>query len=369
VLESTNIAKIAVDPVTENEYYVLENVPFVGNMRMLKKETSTQNVILGGFLAGGAIELVNATLLHPIDTVKTRLQTNGVDGYALTSERLFDRLYDGFMPVLMTVPVLSVFWAVKDVVRRNIVGSITMLAPSIFGDVLATSIAATCGEAAYWAVKTPGYILKTKRQAAVELESKAARMAELEETSSESLDVISPEVTIVKDYSFIEVTGFIGPEPQTPAEPPLWEQSIKSWPLLAAVDVPQVALRTAIFVYLHDNPSIPSGTAGNDVLLFVAASTLAAVAATPLDVARTQLLLSGGTLVEVPFVLTKIQQEQGTAALMAGWQPRLLWNGLIVGATLGLCRLGYEDVRAAFLLNVLDKFEETIQPAFVKGLL
>ena len=107
--------------------------------------------------------------------------------------------------------------------------------------------------------------------------------------------------------------------------------------------------------------------------------------------------------------LQTIGEREGISGLMAGWLPRLFWNGLIVGSILGLCRqaplcclvttwvtcqsssswppcfgtsipdsiwsstwntyrrlskcrLQYEDARAFFLVGVLDRFEDIIQP-------
>ena len=89
----------------------------------------------------------------------------------------------------------------------------------------------------------------------------------------------------------------------------------------------------------------------------------------------------------LPATLWEIHDQEGVAGLLAGWLPRLLWNGLIVGAVLGLCRpfgtllawsmniglgtqrawkhcgrLQYEDARAVFLVDVLDRFESIVQP-------
>ena len=36
--------------------------------------------------------------------------------------------------------------------------------------------------------------------------------------------------------------------------------------------------------------------------------------------------------------LQTIGEREGISGLMAGWLPRLFWNGLIVGSILGLCR-------------------------------
>lgn len=41
--------------------------------------------------------------------------------------------------------------------------------------------------------------------------------------------------------------------------------------------------------------------------------------------------------------LQNIGEREGISGLMAGWLPRLLWNGLIVGSILGLCRRSVQN--------------------------
>jgi len=322
-------ATVTVDSDTENEYWEL------GPFRFLRKETSVLEVVISGFLAGFLVELSNALLLHPLDTLKTRLQT-GQSLLPPDPSLLYERLYDGFIPVLATVPALSVFWAVKDVVRRSLIGMVKATLPLPAADILSSTLASACGEAAYVAVKTPGQVLKIEQQTAVFDEDR------LRQRYSEQ-DLSYTSKTFLWDFGR------------------LWEESLRSFPILCTVDVPQVALRTALFVSLHDSGSFPSG-AGSDILAFTMASAIASVVCTPLDVARTQLVLSGKGIQRLPATLWDIHESQGVAGLLAGWLPRLLWNGLIVGAVLGLCRLQYEDARAIFLVDVLDRFETVVQP-------
>eukprot|EP00439_Symbiodinium_sp_Y106_P046510 s2412_g5.t3 len=323
-------ATVKVDSDTENEYWEL------GPFRFLRKETSVLEVVISGFLAGFLVELSNALLLHPLDTLKTRLQT-GQSLLPPDPSLLYERLYDGFIPVLATVPALSVFWAVKDVVRRSLIGMVKATLPLPAADILSSTLASACGEAAYVAVKTPGQVLKIEQQTAVFDEDR------LRQRYSEQ-DLSYTSKTFLWDFGR------------------LWEESLRSFPILCAVDVPQVALRTALFVSLHDSGSFPSG-AGSDILAFTMASAIASVVCTPLDVARTQLVLSGKGIQRLPSTLWDIHDRQGVAGLLAGWLPRLLWNGLIVGAVLGLCRLQYEDARAIFLVDVLDRFENVAAAA------
>mmetsp|Transcript_100237 Transcript_100237/g.323032 ORF Transcript_100237/g.323032 Transcript_100237/m.323032 type:complete len:150 (+) Transcript_100237:1197-1646(+) len=138
------------------------------------------------------------------------------------------------------------------------------------------------------------------------------------------------------------------------------EECLTSFPVLALSDVSQVMLRTIIFVWLHSQPDAASFV-GSNILLFTIASTVAALVCTPLDVARTRLLLDGRGVQELPSTLASICREEGSAGIFAGWLPRLIWNGVTVGIVLGLCRMSYEDIRALFLLDVLDGLENGAQ--------
>ncbi|CAJ1383522.1 unnamed protein product [Effrenium voratum] len=328
------LAEIKVDSDTEDEYWVFGSLPFIGPVRILRKETSTVNVILCGLFAGFLVEFTNALTLHPLDTLKTRLQRGSLNQglVAPDPKLLYERLYDGLFPVLATVPALSIFWAVKDIVRRSLIGFVKGQLPSPLADVLSSTFASACGEAVYVAVKTPGEVLKIEQQAAV-LDEDPVRQRYSEDDGSYA------------GQSF-HWDPFV-----------LLEESLRSFPIFCTVDVPQVALRTAVFVTLHDAHLFGTG-ASADVLTFIFASACSSILCTPLDVARTQLILQREGVQNFPKTLWDIRERDGLTGLMAGWLPRLLWNGLVVGFVLGICRLQYEDARALFLIGVLDRFEE-----------
>ena len=96
-------------------------------------------------------------------------------------------------------------------------------------------------------------------------------------------------------------------------------------------------MRTFLFVLLHDSPLVPESV-GSDILVFSVASAMSSLICTPLDVARTQLILSREGIEAFSRTLQRISEQEGLQGLMAGWLPRLLWNGLIVGLVLGFCR-------------------------------
>lgn len=110
-----------------------------------------------GFLSGAASRALKEIVLHPIDTVKTRLQSP----LGKKSRRLFESVYDGLIPSLIGgVPATATFFAVKDFCKR-------MLKDSV-GDALTKSevtiLAVIVANFPYWIIRTPFEVQKTVEQ-------------------------------------------------------------------------------------------------------------------------------------------------------------------------------------------------------------
>lgn len=315
-----SFAEVRIDDNTENEVWVLKGIPCVESYQVVRKNTSLLEIAVGGLAAGSVVEFIAAFLCHPFDTVTTRLQAD--PKRALRKYPTFKGLYDGFGPVALTVPLLAVFWATRDAVRKSIV---VVVREGGFGlpslPLYATTIASIAGESVYWLIKAPSQVLKTQQQV----------------QRVEGADI--PAVN--------EMPG------------DLIRKGIEAWPVLALVDVPYVGLRVGFFLALQDSGMVPPG-AGEDALLYTVANVIAVMLTTPLDVVRTQMLLRGKPLQELPVVVQEIYDESGIFGFVAGWSPRLLYNGIIVGIIWGFVRQGYADVRARFFLEVLDKMEKVL---------
>lgn len=301
----------------------------LGTFKILRKDTNFAEIAAGGLAAGMVVEFAVALLSYPFDTIKTRLQASPKN--ALVKYPNFNRLYDGFWPVALTVPLLAVFWATRDVVRTGIIGVVQQAVPYEVLDTLATGIGAILGESIYWLLKTPGEVLSTQKQAA---------LMEKEEGLEEwELDFITERRRSVPE-------GW-----------DLFQESLQLWPVLAIADVSYLGLRVTIFTALHDSRLWRQG-AVEDELLFVFANVIAVLLTTPLDVVRTQMVLRNSTFQEFPSVAQELYERDGLSAFVAGWTPRLLYNGFIVGLVWGFVRQFYDYIRAGFLVGVLDRLEE-----------
>ena len=82
-----------------------------------QKTASTE--FISGLVAGGAQKTIKELVLHPLDTVKTRLQVVG-SRRSLFELALYERAYDGILPALLSgAPAAATFFAVKDTIKQQ----------------------------------------------------------------------------------------------------------------------------------------------------------------------------------------------------------------------------------------------------------
>lgn len=113
--------------------------------------------------AGGAAQrLAKELLLHPIDTVRCRLELQGASRSLLTPG-LFDDLYAGVLPALTVgTPAGALFFATKDSVKKALKDALG----ASYAKEPATIAAVLIAQLPYWLVRTPAELLKTRSQAA-----------------------------------------------------------------------------------------------------------------------------------------------------------------------------------------------------------
>ncbi|GAB5362683.1 hypothetical protein AAMO2058_000818800 [Amorphochlora amoebiformis] len=477
------VAEVEIDPNDGNEYWVLKSnlkksnpnsitadwldkitkLTSTKNFKVLKRKVSDSEVVVAGLVAGGAVEAARIALLHPLDTVKTRLQAftrpkpptpeeveeervaklkdlkskltreemqlkrkpparepytarktvrgvkvlrkisleeqiNTTQQINATEEKpkkaripdeVFESPWDGVGVALVTsAPQGAVYWAVRDVVKRNLLQAapaaaggvvsniktsgtgvviakiaavlaaishwVGPLAPAIALDYrsTATMVAVALGEAFYWLVRTPGEILKTRKQTEV--------------LDGGPLNIANP---------FKVLPGVI--------------EVFKVYPILALVDLPQILGRVWVFLILHNSPHTPSA-AETDLIFYTLSAMVAAAACTPLDLAeragRAAAEATAKAIEEttdgkhtsedtydadavvrpsenpryegIVDCLQQIRRDEGWQSLFAGVSYRIVWNGLVVGFILAIQRTSYEGVRAAILFRVLDQLNE-----------
>jgi Mitochondrial carrier protein len=162
VLLSSRIAR-ATEPVN-----VIVNEPSV---IAIAKAVTEEESIVNSLISGASTRVAKELVLHPIDTVRARLQrAPGIDGVAASQEGLFDNLYDGLLPALVGgVPAGALFFGVKDFSKKR-------LRKMGMGKQESTIISVMLTNIPYWVVRTPSEVLKTRRQIGYDNSSSVTEM-------------------------------------------------------------------------------------------------------------------------------------------------------------------------------------------------
>ncbi|CAM9129952.1 unnamed protein product [Chrysoparadoxa australica] len=121
---------------------------------------------ISGFASGAAVSSSKLMLLHPLDTIKLRLQLP----VQLRRADLFQNLYSGVLPPLLGgVPSGAVFFASKDalsqVAREALLHKLGGAAlPRAYENAI-TVAAVGLAQFPYWGIRTPSEVLKSRLQA------------------------------------------------------------------------------------------------------------------------------------------------------------------------------------------------------------
>ena len=147
-------------------------VPIIETIVVANDEES----IFNSLVSGAATRVSKELILHPIDTVRARLQkapdpTNpSTSDTGIKQEGLFDNLYDGLLPALVGgVPAGALFFGVKDYSKKK-------LRKMGLGKQESTVLSVMLTNVPYWVVRTPSEVLKTRRQIGYDNSSSVGEM-------------------------------------------------------------------------------------------------------------------------------------------------------------------------------------------------
>ena len=116
---------------------------------VLTSQQTARTEFISGLIAGAAQKTIKEIVLHPLDTVKCRLQVASPSRRSLFEAALYEDAYSGIAPALISgAPAASVFFAVKDAVKQQ-------LTSSIGSGTLTTLVAVACANGPYWVVRNP----------------------------------------------------------------------------------------------------------------------------------------------------------------------------------------------------------------------
>ena len=319
------------------------------------QDTSDAEILTAAILAGSAVEMMRTTILYPLLTLKTRIQTDIQKRQRKLSrnvqkKRLHLRqrlrvlhlnirrhfregdLYAGIVPALLiSVPATGVYYGVRDVAKR------ALLMPHGLPGVAVAVGAALMADIVSLIIRTPADTLSIRLQVASGEESHHHNESNDQDDSSreQRLD------HAVGDWLL---------------------ESVERLPAVILTDLPYVLLRIGL------NSALIQGTldVGHYELIAVSTAILCGIVTTPFDVARTRILLdsdddpkngidggSGEGLLRTFQTIIR-ESDDGWANLFRGWAERALYLGIGRAWLEPLQILGYIALRDTIILDWFD---------------
>jgi len=231
--------------------------------------------LAAGGVAGTAVDVT----LFPLDTLKTRLQAK--EGFWRSGG--FSRVYAGLGPVLIgSAPGAAAFFCAYEGAKA-VLGA---------GDARSHAAAAAVGEVCACLVRVPVEVVKQRRQA--------------RPGGPGSLSVLR---------TLLNAEGPLG--------------LYRGFWTTVAREVPFSLLQFPLWEHLKATIAARSGrltaTPAESAACGAVAGGLSALATTPLDVAKTRIMLSDGAHPGTLVTLGEVYSQGGLRALFAGAAPRTMW--------------------------------------------
>jgi len=260
--------------------------------------TGQENSFVSG-LASGIVSRVNKEiLLHPIDTVRARLQTKSRTEpedsiFTISTEKinrnqtgLYDGLYSGIVPALIGgVPAGALFFGVKDYSK-------SFFRKAGFDRSTATILSVVVTNVPYWIVRSPAEVLKTRRQAGVDVSALSTLQELWEEDGISSLS-----------------RGLYGNYPS-------------NYAYATPADIVKFLAYESITSNLYGLKEGQKVKGVNAAVAGALAGLVSQITTTPLDVARTR-IMTGETEGNSIQVMQQLAHEEGLSSLFSGLSPRI----------------------------------------------
>jgi solute carrier family 25 S-adenosylmethionine transporter 26 len=266
----------------------------------------TASDFVRGLISGASTRIVKELVLHPLDTIRARQQTElGTETESTISDRNFsiwgvplNRLYDGVLPSLVSgIPSGAIFFGVKDTAS-------TMLRSLGMNKELSSIISVCVANIPYWLIRSPAEVLKT-----------------IEQTSIEKLPSSVRIKTLYKQKGFVNLIreSYSTYLPNILYAIPTDTSKFLSYELLTSILFGHSENREKLVGY-------QSAVAG------AFAGMISQIITTPLDVVRTRLMTQKSIVNREDFTgiqtiyrtLQRIQTNEGILTLYKGSGPRIL---------------------------------------------
>ncbi len=240
--------------------------------------------LVSGGAAGTTVDLV----LFPLDTVKTRLQSAS----GLRASGGLARLYSGLGPVLAgSAPGAAAFFCTYETAKRELTSLSGQSGPWVH------MASASLGEVAACTVRVPVEVLKQRRQADAKGPSTSELLRSVLRTEGAGGLYRGYLTTVLREIPFSLIQF------------PLWE-----W----------------LKMSVAERNGAESATPAQASACGALAGGFSAAVTTPLDVAKTRIMLAKHGSEEarrasLAFTLNKIVREEGARRAFAGVGPRTAW--------------------------------------------
>ena len=266
--------------------FCLRSVPAAAATPPAATATPTASTeFISGLVAGGAQKTIKELVLHPLDTIKCRLQIKS-SRRSLVDKALYDGLYDGLAPALISgAPAASVFFAVKDAVKQQV-------KPAGLGKIPETVIAVAGANVPYWLLRNPTEVIKARRQA-----------GQLTERTGEAV------------ASLWEEKGLGG----------FYRGYASNYAYAFPVDATKFVIYGSVKEYVKQRNGGQKLTPLEAAVGGALASSAAQTISTPFDVARTRVMTAPSDEAVASFLPTiaTVAREEGVGALYAGVVPKI----------------------------------------------
>ncbi|KAI9486442.1 MAG: mitochondrial carrier domain-containing protein [Benjaminiella poitrasii] len=275
-------------------------------------QANLRQALVAGALAGTAAESV----LFPLDTIKTRLQSR--TGFAISGG--FRSVYSGlFSAVVGSAPNAALFFVTYEAIKRLLGASTDGVSdsPYIF------MTAATCGEISACTVRVPTEVIKQRMQ------------------------IKQFDTTLGAVSSVLRTEGLLG--------------FYRGFLPTVAREIPFTCIQFPFYEYLKRKYSTYKGDLVEPheaALMGSIAGGFGAAITTPLDVCKTRIMLSSKSVESgiKPYIgiietMKRIVQEEGSRKLFAGLGPRVLWISVGGGIFLGVYEKGLKTFTQLQLLE------------------
>ncbi|KAI4456762.1 s-adenosylmethionine mitochondrial carrier protein [Holotrichia oblita] len=249
-----------------------------------------KNLYISSLFGGAAAGLVVDVVLFPLDTIKTRLQSQ--QGFLKAGG--FTGIYKGIGPqVIASAPQAALFFCTYETFKHYA----SPHASSHFLPIVHMT-GASLAEIVACFIRVPMEVVKQRRQ------------------TTKNRSSLSILISAYRNEGFIKGL-YRGYGSTIIREVPF---SIIQFPVLEY-------LKTLYKVYLKDNSSLQSWEVANCGAI---AGGIAAAVTTPLDVVKTRIMLADKTLaatgvLTVRNMMKVVYKEKGMTGLFAGFTPRVMW--------------------------------------------